>query len=128
MASSPHAAAQLVELANTKSVGIKNHHHRGVRNIDAHLDDGRGHEDINLTGGKGLHDLVFLRRGKSAVDGLDPAPGEFWQRPDHRQGVHHAGHWPSRFFGFEFGVFFEGLGLNGRCDNEPLSARGHFFT
>ena len=36
-----HSAAELVELRETETLGAFNHHHAGVRHVDADLDDRR---------------------------------------------------------------------------------------
>src|ERR1017187_7340144 len=44
----PNAAAQLVKLAQTKTVGAVNDDRVRVRNIEAALDDGRGQQNVRL--------------------------------------------------------------------------------
>jgi hypothetical protein len=43
-------AAQLVELGDAEPVGVRGHHHGGVGDVDADLDDRRGHEHVDLAG------------------------------------------------------------------------------
>ena len=62
-----YPAPQLVQLCQSESFGILNHHHRGIRHIHAHLNDCRGHEDIYLSTHETLHHGIFLRRFHLAV-------------------------------------------------------------
>ena len=58
----PHPAPELVQLRKPEAVGAFYQHDRGVGNIDAHLDDRRRDQDIQLAGAEVLHDRVFFRR------------------------------------------------------------------
>src|SRR5215469_4599789 len=60
MAAAADPAAKLMELRDAEPVGIHDHHCGGVRNVDTDLDDGCGHEHVDLAIGEGQHDLVFL--------------------------------------------------------------------
>ena len=58
-----HPAAQLVQLAQAEPLGALDHHHRRVRDIHAHLDDGGGNEDVGPSGHEGVHvEGLLLRR------------------------------------------------------------------
>ena len=76
MLSAPDAAAQLVELGEAKALGVFDEHERGVRHVDADLDDGGGNENIDLMRSKGAHDGILLLRFHLAVDGGDAKVGE----------------------------------------------------
>src|ERR1051325_4640642 len=71
-----HAPAQLVQLREAEAVGVDDDHDRGVGNIDAHLDDRRGHEDVDLVALESLHRLFLFRRGHAAVHHGHAAAGE----------------------------------------------------
>ena len=71
-----HPAAELVQLADAEPVGVHDHHDRGVGDVDADLDDGRGHQDVDLAGGEGPHPGVLLLRGQPAVQDVQPQPGQ----------------------------------------------------
>ena len=61
MPAAPNPAAQLVKLGDTEPVGIKNDHERGVMHIHAHLNDGGGHQHIDLPGRKSRHGALLIR-------------------------------------------------------------------
>jgi hypothetical protein len=42
----PDAPAQLMQLRNPVALGVLDEHHRGVGDIDSHLDDGGGHQHV----------------------------------------------------------------------------------
>ncbi len=46
----PHAAAQLVQLGQAEAFGVLDHHQRGVRYVHAHFDDGGRHQQVDLPG------------------------------------------------------------------------------
>ena len=46
------AAAQLMQLRETETLGMLDHHQTGVGHIDANLDHRRGHQDLNRSGHK----------------------------------------------------------------------------
>ena len=71
-----NAAAQLVELGEAEALGVFNQHERGVRHVDADLDDGSGDEHVDLMRGEGAHDGVLILRLHLAVDGGDAKVGE----------------------------------------------------
>ncbi len=70
-AASADASAELMKLGQAETLRILHHHHRGIRHVDADLDDGRGHKNINLVRGKAVHDVFFLRRLHSPMQGFD---------------------------------------------------------
>ena len=70
------AAAQLVELGEAEALGVFNQHERGVRHVDADLDDGGGDEHVDLMRGESAHDGVLFLRLHLAVDGGDAKVGE----------------------------------------------------
>ena len=45
----PDAAAELVQLRQTKTVGAFNDHDGAVGHVYAHLNDGRGNQDIGMS-------------------------------------------------------------------------------
>ena len=66
------AAAQLVQLRDAEPVGVEDDHGRGVRHVDADLDDRRRDEHVDVAGGEGAHHLVLLVGRHPAVQHLDP--------------------------------------------------------
>ena len=76
MGAAPDAAPELVELAEAEAVGIFDDHEAGVGNIDADLNDGGGHENVQVSGGEGGHDGLFFLRALFAVDDADAQVGE----------------------------------------------------
>src|SRR5579884_3786172 len=64
------------EVGQPEAVGVLDDHHRGVRHVDADLDDGRGHEHVDLAGAEGLHDAVPLLHPEAAVHHLHAEPAE----------------------------------------------------
>ena len=85
-----HAAAQLVELRESEFIGVIDHDGVDVGNIQAVFDDGRCHQDIQLSADKAGHHLLqlpfrhlpvadadarlgddALNHGRHAGDGLD---------------------------------------------------------
>ena len=67
----PDTASQLVELGEPEAVGIEDEHDRRLGNVDADLDDGRAHEDVEVAGAEAIHDLVSRARRHLAVDHAD---------------------------------------------------------
>ena len=57
-----HPTAQLVQLAESKTLGVLNDHDAGVGHVHAHLNDGGGHHDLGFPAHKTLHFVVFVRR------------------------------------------------------------------
>ena len=76
MPAAADAAAQLVELGEAEALGVFNQHERGVRHVDADLDDGGGDEHVDLMRGESAHDGVLFLRLHLAVDGGDAKVGE----------------------------------------------------
>ena len=60
---SPDASAQLVQLRQAEPVRVDDDDHRRVRHVDAHLDDGRRDENVDLAGAEAAHDVVLLLGG-----------------------------------------------------------------
>ena len=71
-----------MELGEAEALGVFNQHERGVRHVDADLDDGGGDEHVDLMRGESAHDGVLFLRLHLAVDGGDAKVGEdlFLQR------------------------------------------------
>jgi hypothetical protein len=65
-----------VELGEAKAVRRLDHHDRGVRYVDANLDDRCRNQDLELTGLEAGHDPVLLRAGHAAVQESDSEFGE----------------------------------------------------
>ena len=61
------AAAQLVELGEAEALGVFNQHERGVRHVDADLDDGGGDEHLGLAVAEFLHDGFLLVGAHASV-------------------------------------------------------------
>lgn len=59
-----------------EAVGIFDDHEAGVGNIDADLNDGGGHENVQVSGGEGGHDGLFFLGALFAVDDADAQVGE----------------------------------------------------
>ena len=51
---------QLMQLGQTKTLGILYHHHRGIWNINTHLDHRSTHQKVYLIPREGLHNRVFF--------------------------------------------------------------------
>ena len=49
-----------MQLAEPEALGIFNHHDARVRHVHADFDDRRGHEDIEIPGGKLAEHLRFF--------------------------------------------------------------------
>ena len=52
-----------MQLSQTEAIGVLDDHHRGIRNIDANLDNRSSNEDLGLAFRERLHDLALLRGG-----------------------------------------------------------------
>ena len=63
-----HPAPQLVELGDAEAVGVHDHHHGGVGDVDADLDDGGGHQHVDLAGPEGGHHRLLLLGRHLAVE------------------------------------------------------------
>ena len=59
---------QLMHLSQTKSLGVFDQHHAGVRNIDTDLEHGGADQRVRGAAPKTFHDLLFVWRWNSAVN------------------------------------------------------------
>ena len=66
------APPQLVELTQSKALGVLHDHHGGVGDVDADLDDGRGHQYLDLPGNEPAHDRVLFVTGHAAMQQSHP--------------------------------------------------------
>ena len=71
-----HTAPELVELAQAEALRILHNHQRRVGHVHAHLNDGGGHQHVNVTGGKGGHDRVLVLGLHLSMDKGHPQVGE----------------------------------------------------
>ena len=62
------ATAELVKLRNSEAVSIQNDHDGGIRDVNADLDDGGGHQHIQFPRRERDHRLVPFSRRLPAVD------------------------------------------------------------
>ena len=76
------AATKLVELGQPEPVGPLDDHHRGLRDIDADLDDGRPDEDVELAVAEASHLRVAVGRLHPAVDHPDAERREQLSKPN----------------------------------------------
>ena len=53
-----------------------NHHQRSIGYVDPDLDDGGGHQDLQLTARESFHDLLLLCRFETTVDQTDAQIGQ----------------------------------------------------
>jgi len=60
-----------VELGEAEPLGVLDHHQGGLRDVDAHLDHGGGHQDVEPAPVEGVHDLLLLGAFHPAVDQAD---------------------------------------------------------
>ena len=65
------AAAQLVQLGETEALGMFDDHDRGLRHVDADLDDGGGHEDRERARGERRHHAVLVLGGEPSMHQAD---------------------------------------------------------
>ena len=65
------APAQLVQLRDAVALGVLDEHHGRVRDVDADLDHGRGHEHVGAAAGERRHRLLLLARAHLAVQQHD---------------------------------------------------------
>ena len=108
------ATAQLVDLRDTVALGAANHHDCGLWYIHADFDNCGGHQHIQLSCGKGLHNAVFVLRCHIAVQLTDTNTGQFLP--------HSVEH---RFHRLVEELFF--IAGNAGTDNEGAVTLGHFF-
>ena len=71
----PHPAPQLMQLRQAEALGMLDHHHRGVRHVDADLDHRRRHQHLHLAVAERAHHPVALRRLEPAVHQPDAHVG-----------------------------------------------------
>ena len=57
-----------MELGQAETLGIFDHHNRGVGHVDSHLHHGGGDQNLDLVFKKTLHDLIFFLRLHLAVE------------------------------------------------------------
>ena len=61
IAAAPHAATQLMQLCQSKPLRVLDHENRRVRHINAHLDHGRRHEQLDLPCIEAAHHRLLIR-------------------------------------------------------------------
>lgn len=66
-----HSAAQLMQLGDAEPVGIDDDHHGCVGHVDADLDDGGGHEHVDVAATERIHHGLLLRRRHPTVQQRD---------------------------------------------------------
>ena len=71
MLAAADAPAELVQLRQAEAVRAFDQHQRRVRDVDADLHDGRGHQPGHLAGGAALPPRPLLASGPAAVEQLD---------------------------------------------------------
>ena len=71
-----HTAPELVELRQAEPLGVFHHHAGGIGHIHAYLDHRGGHQNITVSGGKGLHDSFFFFGLHLPVEQAHPQVGE----------------------------------------------------
>ena len=72
----PDAAPELVELREAEPLGVLDQHDRGIRDVDADLDDGGGDEDVDLAGLEAPHDRVLVVERQPPVEQADHQIGK----------------------------------------------------
>ena len=70
MRAAPDAAAQLVQLGQPEAIGVLDHDDRGVGDVDADLDHGRGHQHVGHPARESLHGRFPRGRRLLTVDDL----------------------------------------------------------
>ena len=108
----PHTTPQLVELGDTEPVRPEDHHHGGVGHVHTHLDDGRGHQHIEIATAERGHDRLPLGGRETPVQQTDP---QIRQRARSQLGVHRLGCCCVDFVGL----------LDQRAHNVRLASRAH---
>ena len=68
MAAAADAAAKLVQLGQAEAMPVFDGHQRGVGHVNAHLDDRRAHQHLDLAAAEAVHDGVFFGRRHAAMD------------------------------------------------------------
>lgn len=71
MDTAAHAATQLMQLGQAKSLGMFNNHKGGVWNVHADFNNGGGNQHINFTGTELLHDIPPRRSVHTSVQKSD---------------------------------------------------------
>ena len=71
LVAAPYPASQLVELGKAKAVRMFNDHQGRVGNVDPHLDDGGGDQDLEIASLKGGHHEILVRPFHPAVNDSD---------------------------------------------------------
>ena len=56
-----------MELGDTEAISVENAHDRGVRHVDADLDDRGGDQHVNVASTKRAHDRFLLGRRELTV-------------------------------------------------------------
>src|SRR3954453_12171473 len=74
MGPAAHPTAQLMQLGDPETVGVEDHHHGGVRHIDADLDHRGCDQHIELTGAEAVHDSFLFRRRQASVQQTERQP------------------------------------------------------
>ena len=110
LAATPDAAAQLMELSETKAIGVLDHHHRGVGDVHAHFDHRCGDQHVEVSRRKRGHHTLTIPGGHLAV------------RAGHTKTVEWTA---SQALGLLFGSACLNVGvlLNERADDVGLSPR-----
>lgn len=71
-----HPSPQLVELAQAEPLGVFDHHDHRIWHIHPHLDDGGGHQELDLPGLEGPHGLFFVSGLHLPVEKPYPVSGK----------------------------------------------------
>ena len=108
---SPDASPQLMQLGEPESLGVLHEHHRGVRDVDPHLDHRGRDQQVRVAGTEALHDGLLVPRSHPPMQEVDPQLGEDLGRQPLRLrlGRLHLGTVPL---------------VDGGADDEGLPARG----
>ena len=73
---SSHAPSKLVELGESKALGVLDDHEGCPGHVHAYLDDGGGAEDVDVSGGEGSHDRLLVLSLHLPVEQAHPQVGE----------------------------------------------------
>ena len=76
MLAATDAPTQLMQLADAEPVGVHHQHDGGVRDVDAHLNDGGAHQHIDLARPEGRHCVVLLVGRQPSVHESQPQAGK----------------------------------------------------
>ena len=74
-----HASAQLMQLRETKPLGVLDHHDRRVGHVDADFDHRSRHQNLQLALGERCHHSVFLRTFHSPMQQPNGRPQDLRQ-------------------------------------------------